>query len=56
MDRFRHLKIGLAAVLGLVGLKLLLLDVVTLPSGLSLGLILGILAVSVLASLRAPRG
>jgi tellurite resistance protein TerC len=52
IERFRYLKVGLAVVLVFVGAKMLLLDVVKVPIGLSLAIIVGILTVSVLASLR----
>jgi tellurite resistance protein TerC len=51
VDRFAYLKVGLAAVLVFVGAKLLLLDVVHLPALVSLGVVLVILASSVVASL-----
>jgi tellurite resistance protein TerC len=51
VEKFRHLKIGLALVLVFVGAKMLLLDVYKLPTALSLVVIVGILAASVLASL-----
>jgi tellurite resistance protein TerC len=56
LDRFHHLKTGLAIVLAFVGTKLLLLDVVTIPSWLSLVVVLGVLGGAVLLSLRRPAG
>jgi len=53
--RFRGLRVGVAAVLAFVGLKMLLSPVYTVPVGTSLGVILAVLAASVLASLRAGR-
>ena len=55
MDRFVYLNVGLAVVLGWVGAKMLLVDVVHVPIGLSLAVIAVTLAVAVLASLRATR-
>ena len=52
IERFRYLKVGLAVVLVFVGAKMVLLDVVKVPIGLSLAIIVGILAVAVLASPR----
>ncbi|HEX5590240.1 MAG TPA: TerC family protein [Candidatus Limnocylindrales bacterium] len=52
--RFRHLKTGLALILVLVGAKLLLADWLHLPPLVSLGAIIAILAVAVIASLRDP--
>ncbi len=55
LDRFHFLKYGLAAVLAFVGSKMVLTSVVHLPVGVSLGVICGLLAVSVVASLlRRP--
>src|SRR5215210_3449601 len=57
ITRFAYLKIGLAAVLALVGVKLLLTHVVHLPIWLSLGVIAGILGTALVASLvRPPKG
>ena len=55
MSRFVYLKIGLAAVLVFVGVKMLLTDVVHVPVWASLLAIGLVLATSVLASLRATR-
>jgi len=55
MDRFAYLKLGLAAVLGFVGLKMLLADLIEIPIAASLGIIAGCLAGAVIASLRATR-
>jgi tellurite resistance protein TerC len=54
-DRFRYLNIGLGVILASVGVKMLLSDVVHLPSVASLGIIVVTLAVSVALSLRADR-
>ena len=51
MDRFRYLKPGLAAVLVFVGAKMMLTDIYKIPIGVSLGMVAGILAVAVVASL-----
>ena len=52
---FHYLSIGLAGVLVFVGGKMLLVDVVKMPTALSLGVIAAILAVSVVASVLRPR-
>ena len=52
IDRFRYLKMGLAVVLGFVGAKMLLTDVVHIPIWISLVAIACILGVAVAASLR----
>ncbi len=56
MNRFVYLKQGLAALLVFAGVKILPADVVKVPIPLALGVILGILAVSIGASLWATRG
>src|SRR4029077_4549280 len=53
IGRFRYLKMGLAVVLGFVGAKMLLTDVVHIPIWISLVAIGCILGVAVVASLRA---
>jgi TerC family integral membrane protein len=57
MTAFRHLRYGLAFVLTFIGVKMLLpaFDV-HVPIGVSLGVVLGALAVAILASLGRPRG
>lgn len=70
LDRLVYLSYGLAAILGFIGAKLILhalhentvpfinggrpLAVVEIPTGLSLGVIVGVLAVTVVASLVVP--
>jgi tellurite resistance protein TerC len=56
IDRFEYLKYGLAALLAFAGFKMLLSDVIHIDIWLSLGVIVGILAVSVVVSLLATRG
>jgi tellurite resistance protein TerC len=55
MDRFRFLKIGVAAILIFVGLKMVLSRWVHLSVMTSLGVIVGCLVISVLASIWADR-
>jgi tellurite resistance protein TerC len=55
LDRFRYLNVGLAAILGYVAAKLLLVDVWHPPIGLSLLVIAGSLAAAALASVIAER-
>jgi tellurite resistance protein TerC len=56
MDIFRFLKVGLSLVLIFVGVKMLVPDsVYKMPIEVSLGVIAGILATSVVASLVLPR-
>ncbi|QZN86188.1 TerC family protein [Cellulomonas sp. C5510] len=57
MHRFVHLRTGLALVLVWVGIKMLLkVDVLDVPTTVSLAVIVTILTVAVVASLRATRG
>ncbi|HET8649165.1 MAG TPA: TerC family protein [Gemmatimonadales bacterium] len=51
MDQFVYLKTGVAVILGFVGVKMLTTHWVDLPIILSLGVIIGVLAISVLLSL-----
>jgi tellurite resistance protein TerC len=54
-DRFRYLNRGLGVVLAFVGGKMLLSDVVHPPTPVSLAVIVGVLAVTILLSVRADR-
>jgi tellurite resistance protein TerC len=51
---FRYLKPALAAILAFVGAKMLLTHVIEIPVALSLGVIVAILSVGVLASILRP--
>lgn len=53
VERFRYLSFGLAAVLVFIGLKLLAEDLVEIPIALSLGVVITLLTVSVVASIWA---
>ncbi len=55
MNMFRYLKVGLAFVLCFVGVKMMIVDLFKIPIGISLGVITGILAVSIVASLLVRR-
>jgi tellurite resistance protein TerC len=55
MERFHYLKVGLALVLAFVGTKMLVASVFKIPIGWSLGVVLLLLAGSVVASLLRPR-
>lgn len=56
VDKFYYLKLGLAVVLVFVGTKMAMVDLYKIPVGVSLGVIAGILGISVIASLwRAQR-
>ena len=56
MHKFYYLKLGLSVVLTFVGVKMVLVDLYKIPIGTSLGVIMSILVLSVVASLwRAHR-
>jgi tellurite resistance protein TerC len=55
IDRFHYLKVGLSVVLVFVGLKMLAMDLYKVPIGVSLGVIVVVLGVSVAASWLWPR-
>src|SRR5882672_12694320 len=55
MEMFIYLKIGLSFVLGFVGTKMLLTDLYKIPISASLGIIGGVLLLSVIASLLVQR-
>jgi len=54
-QRFHLLKYGLAAILVFIGVKMLLLDIYKIPTGIALGVVALILAVSVVASLKTSK-
>lgn len=72
LDRLIYLSYGLAAILGFIGVKLILhalhennvpfindgehVKVIELTTGVSLSVIIGVLAVTIIASLLSPRG
>jgi len=56
VDKFQYLKLGLSAVLTFVGIKMVIVDLYKIPVGLSLGIIAGILTISVVASLWKAKG
>jgi tellurite resistance protein TerC len=53
MDRFVYLQQGLAVILTYVGVKMLIVHWIKIPTGLSLGFIALVLVVTILLSLRA---
>jgi len=54
MGLFRYLKVGLCFVLTFVGVKMLISDFYKIPITVSLGIVAGILAASIVASLVFP--
>ena len=55
MRLFHYLHYGLSAILVLVGVKMLLADIYKIPIEIALGLIAGILLISIIASVVKPR-
>jgi tellurite resistance protein TerC len=55
MEMFIYLKVGLSFVLVFVGAKMMLVDIYKIPIGASLGVIGGVLALSIFASWAFPR-
>lgn len=55
MGKFEYLKLGLSAVLTFVGVKMVIADLYKIPVGLSLVVVAGILAASIIISLRKAR-
>ena len=54
IERFHYLKVGLALVLMFVGMKMIGSEVYTIPIGLSLAVVAGLIGGSVVFSLRRP--
>jgi tellurite resistance protein TerC len=54
MDRFAYLGTGLAVILAFIGVKMLLIDVWHPPIWVSLGVIVGVLAITIVLSVRRP--
>ncbi len=55
IEKFHYLKLGLAVILMFVGVKMLLVDVITVPTAVSLGIIALVLATSIGLSLLFPK-
>jgi len=55
MKLFEYLKYGLAAVLTFIGVKMVLIDVVHMHIGVALGVVAGIIIISILASIIWPK-
>jgi tellurite resistance protein TerC len=55
IDKFVYLKEGLAALLVFAGVKILVADVYEMPIPPTLGVIVGILAISIVASVIVAR-
>ena len=55
VDRFHLLKYGLATILSFVGVKMVITDIYKIPVPVSLGVIVGVLALSIILSLLYPK-
>jgi tellurite resistance protein TerC len=55
MELFHYLHYGLAVVLIFIGAKMVASNYYQIPTGVALGVVAGVLLVSVLASLLHPR-
>lgn len=55
MDIFHHLHYGLSAILSFIGVKMLISNYVKIPTGWALGIVAGVLAISILASVLFPK-
>lgn len=54
LGKFRYLKVGLGLVLAFVGIKMLVVGLINIPIAISLGMVAGILGISVAASWIFP--
>ncbi|RIK42384.1 MAG: hypothetical protein DCC55_09130 [Chloroflexi bacterium] len=54
IDKFHYLKLGLSVVLVFVGVKMVITDLFHIPVALSLGVVAGVLILSIVASLLRP--
>ena len=54
--RFAYLDVGLAVILIFIGAKFMLTEIVHLGVGISLGVIVGVMTLAIVASLRRSRG
>jgi tellurite resistance protein TerC len=55
MDMFTYLKVGLSLVLCFVGAKMVIVDIYKIPTGVSLGIVGGILLLAIIASMLKQR-
>ncbi|MBL8090606.1 MAG: TerC family protein [Anaerolineales bacterium] len=55
MHQFEYLKLGLAVVLSFIGVKMLLIDLVKIPVGVSLTVVASVLTISIIASIIKTR-
>lgn len=55
MDLFHYLSYGLSVILMFIGVKMIISGYVKVPTGIALGVVAGVLAISVIASLMVPK-
>jgi tellurite resistance protein TerC len=55
IDLFEYLHYGLSVVLIFIGMKMLLSEHVVIPTAVALGVVAGVLAIAVVASLLFPK-
>ncbi len=56
MQLFHYLHYGLSGILVFVGVKMVIVDIYEIPIGIALGVVAGILLLSVMASIMRPHG
>jgi tellurite resistance protein TerC len=55
MDIFHYLSYGLSVILSFIGVKMLISGYIHIPTGWALGVVVGVLALSVIASVLWPK-
>jgi tellurite resistance protein TerC len=55
IDLFEYLHYGLSVVLIFIGLKMLLSEHIVIPTAVALGVVIGVLAIAVAASMLFPK-
>lgn len=55
LDLFHYLKFGLSIVLAFIGVKMLIEGIYEMPIGIALGVVAGVLSISILASILWPK-
>jgi len=55
MQAFYYLKYALGAILGFVGVKMLIADFVKIPSSVALAVVAGLFLIAIIASLILPK-
>jgi tellurite resistance protein TerC len=55
MNLFQYLKIGLSVILTFVGIKMVIADIYPIPITVALGIVAGVLLLSIVASILWPK-